>query len=136
MPSHAQLHGTIRGYLLGYILSILLSGEAFILVMRHAYMSRTLIIVILLLAIVQLFVQLHYFLHLDRAFKAPWNLIIFGFMAVIVSILVFGSLWIMSNLDYNMMVHEPDGTTIQINKTPEQLDQYIKQDENIQTHNH
>ena len=43
---------------------------------------------------------------------------VFGFTTLIVAILVFGSLWIMSNLDYHMM-------------SPEDTDAYIQDKEAI-----
>ena len=49
---------------------------------------------------------------LNRIACRRWNLNILGLAAVVVLILVFGSLWIMRNLDYSMQ----SGTN---------LDQYI-----------
>lgn len=109
-------HASLRSYAIGYILSIALTLEAFVIVRNHTFSVGVAAIVILALAIVQLLVQLFFFLHLDKAFKAPWNIIVFSFMALVVSIVVFGSLWIMSNLDYHMT-------------SPAELDKKIMQDE-------
>jgi cytochrome o ubiquinol oxidase operon protein cyoD len=54
------------------------------------------------LAVVQLFVQLYFFLHMGDESKPRWNLMAFLFMLLVLVIVVFGSLWIMKNLDYHM----------------------------------
>ena len=115
------MHGTVRTYTIGFGLSLLLTFEAFYIATHQSLGATNASIIVLVLAIVQLLVQLFFFLHLDRAAKAPWNVLIFIFTAVIVSIVVFGSLWIMNNLNYHM------GQRM----TPQQADSYIKHDEGI-----
>jgi len=44
-----------------------------------------------------------FFLHLGIESKPRWNLLVFYFMVVVLAILLYGSFWIMSNLDYRMM---------------------------------
>lgn len=105
-------------YVSGFLLSIALTVEAYLLTVSHTFSSHVLMIVVLLLAIVQLLVQLLFFLHLDRAAKSPWNIIIFLFMGLVVSILVFGSLWIMQNLNYHM-------------QSPAKTDQYMQRNEGL-----
>jgi cytochrome o ubiquinol oxidase operon protein cyoD len=105
------------------MLSLALTIEAYLLVVNHSFSASILIGVILALAITQLLVQLFYFLHLDQAVRAPWNILIFLFMGLVVSIVVFGSLWIMQNLNYNMSTR---------GQTPAQIDQYIQHDEGIE----
>lgn len=97
-----QSHGNLRSYTIGFLLSLALTLEAYLLVVHHTFSAVGLTITVLILAIVQLLVQLFFFLHLDRSVRAPWNIIIFMFMGMIVSIVVFGSLWIMHNLNYQM----------------------------------
>lgn len=115
------MHGTVRTYTIGFGLSLLLTFEAFYIATHQSLGATNATIIVLVLAIVQLLVQLFFFLHLDRAAKAPWNVLMFIFTAVIVSIVVFGSLWIMNNLNYHM------GQRM----TPQQTDNYIKHDEGI-----
>jgi cytochrome o ubiquinol oxidase operon protein cyoD len=115
--------GSVAGYIAGFGLSLLLTLMAFYLVAHRnskpgIFTHRFLIVSIVALAIVQLFVQLLFFLHLDRESKPRWNLTVAAFAAVVVLILVIGSLWIMNNLNYHM---EPIPT-----------DKYIIKDENIQ----
>lgn len=93
-------HASARPYIIGFVLSVLLTIEAYILTTSQSFGTSTVIVIILVLAIVQLLVQLFFFLHLDRMVKAPWNILMFVFMAVVVATIVFASMWIMKNLDY------------------------------------
>jgi cytochrome o ubiquinol oxidase operon protein cyoD len=91
----------------------MLTLGAYILVLQHVnghhlfLTHRFLIGVILLFAMLQLIVQLVFFLHLGREKKPRWNLQVLMFAALVVTILVAGSIWIMSNLDYNMQLNNP-----------------------------
>lgn len=113
-----------KAYIKGYGLSLLLTLAAYVPVARHVnshhaiYSDRSLLIAILILAIIQLVVQLVFFLHLGREDKPRWNLLVLGFAVLVVLIVVVGSLWIMSNLSYNM-------------QTPQQLNQSVFDEENI-----
>ena len=93
----------LRSYVAGFLLSIILTFVAYIFVANHILEGALLIAVIIGLAIIQLFVQLFFFLHLGKESKPRWNLLMFSFALGVVLIIVFGSLWIMKNLDYNMM---------------------------------
>ncbi len=62
-------------------------------------MPEKLIVLIIGLAVAQLFVQLIYFLHLGQEKKPRWNVITFAFAAFIVLVLVGGTVWIMYHLD-------------------------------------
>ena len=57
------------------------------------------------LAVVQILVHMVYFLHLDRSSEQRWNVIVLAFTALILLIVVAGSLWIMHNMNVNMMAH-------------------------------
>ncbi|MFN3234180.1 MAG: cytochrome o ubiquinol oxidase subunit IV [Gammaproteobacteria bacterium] len=96
-------HGDVKSYIVGFALSLLLTIIPFTLVMKHFLENRYLFIVLPILALLQFFVQLVFFLHLNTSSKARWNLIVFIFTLVVVLILVIGSLWIMYNLNYNMV---------------------------------
>ncbi len=121
-PGMSGTHGTVKSYTIGFVLSLALTIEAYLLVANHTFAPSVVVLTVLVLAIVQLLVQLFFFLHLDRATKSPWNIIMFLFMGLVVSILVFGSLWIMRGLDYNMTTR---------GRSPAQTDQEIRRDEGI-----
>jgi cytochrome o ubiquinol oxidase operon protein cyoD len=80
--------------------------------------TEVLVYIILALAVVQLVVQSVFFLHVGRDNK--WKLITYLFAILIVLIIVVGSLWIMNNLNYNMM-----------QMTPEQMELYMQQNEGM-----
>lgn len=95
--------GNYVSYITGFILSLTLTLIAYILVTQKLYTSTTQIIGIIVgLAIIQLVVQLIFFLHLGRESKPRWNVAVFMFAGLVVLIIVFGSIWIMNNLNYNM----------------------------------
>lgn len=99
----------MKSYVSGFIISLLLTLTAFALVAQHidssqdALSDNVLIPVVIGLAIIQLIVQLVFFLHLGREKKPRFNLTAFLFMLLVVVLLVGGSLWIMANLDYHGM---------------------------------
>lgn len=110
-------------YFTGFMWSLLLTLAAFALVKLQldaggsAYPAKVLIGILAVLAIVQLVVQLVFFFHLGREAKPRLNTISFLFMLMVVGIIAFGSLWIMYNLNYNMMGKD--------------VETYIQHEENI-----
>ena len=104
---------TLQGYVTGFFLSLMLTVVAYFSVVKEALSGRALLVTILGLAIAQLLVQLVFFLHLGRESKPRHNLMVFGFMLLIIAIIVGGSLWIMDNLNYHMMPQEMDQHMLQ-----------------------
>ena len=95
--------GSFSSYATGFIVSLGLTAIAFGLVMT-GWVSRTLTLSgIVIAALVQILVQLHYFLHLDRSSSMRWNVMALLFTLLIVIIFVGGTIWIMINLNYRMM---------------------------------
>jgi cytochrome o ubiquinol oxidase operon protein cyoD len=100
------MKSSLKSYIIGFILSILLTLAAFGVVMRPDifHVGYGLIIpIILILAIVQLFVQLIFFLHLMDESGPRWKLTVFISTVGLVLIIVVGGIWIMNHLNYNMM---------------------------------
>ena len=93
----------LRLYLTGFVTSVVLTVVAFVLVERHLLPNSALLPLIIGLAMVQFVVQIVFFLHLATESKPKWKLTALVVMSVIVVIIVVGSLWIMKNLNYNMM---------------------------------
>ena len=98
-------HGTVREYITGFALSVLLTVIAFALVMKDMLSGFSMYATLTVLAVIQLFVQITYFLHLTTAPRMRWNVLSFIFTAIVVAILVAGTLWIMWSLNYYMMDH-------------------------------
>lgn len=114
----------LKSYLIGFCLSILLTLLSFRLTIKHVdsghyFISHDLIIpVILCLALIQLVVQLIFFLHVLKEDKPRWNLLFFIGTFGLVFMLVVASLIIMNNLN-------------KYHVTPESAEEYILIDEGI-----
>ena len=111
-------------YTNSFVVAVGLTVIAYLLVSEHVtyghmvFSHAFVISCITLMAIAQLYIQVIIFLHLGEDQRPRWKSLAFGFMALMTTILVAGSLWIMKNLDYSMMPsHE--------------IDQQIMEDEGI-----
>lgn len=113
MPTPSSSSPSVRAYTMGFILSILLTITPFLVVKYGASGGRVLLLTLVGFALLQLAVQLVFFLHLDRGRDRRWNIIAFAFAALVVFIVVVGSLWIMRNLNYHMMPQDMDKSIIQ-----------------------
>lgn len=105
-------------YIVGFILSIVTTLIAYFCVVNELWPKESLIYIVMAIAVVQLIVQLVFFLHLASGNR--WKVITFAFAVLVVLIVVVGSLWIMQNLDYNMM-----------QMSPEEMNQYMSENEGI-----
>lgn len=103
VDTYGSGHGTYKSYIIGFILSILLTILPYLIVVNHLLVHNYIIISVVILGVMQLLVQLIFFLHLSSESKPRWNLLAFLFTVLVVAILVIGAIWIMNNLDYNMM---------------------------------
>lgn len=108
-----SLKRQILQYVVGFISALALTGLAFWLVTSRALSGSWLVAALITLAVVQLAVQLVFFLHVGSEERPRWNLTALIFMLIMLVVIVAGSLWIMNNLNYNMMM------------TPEQMDAYM-----------
>lgn len=98
---------TVLKYIIGFVLSLVLTLLAYGIVVGGTS-APWLLPALGVLAIVQMLVQLTFFLHLGEEARPRWKIISFLFMASALSIIVAGSIWIMSNLNYNMMYMTAD----------------------------
>lgn len=103
----------VMQYVAGFVSALVLTLFAFWLVMNRVVQGPWLVPVLVSLAVLQLTVQLVFFLHVGREERPRWNMTALIFMLIILIIIVAGSLWIMNNLNYNMMM------------TAEQMDAYM-----------
>ena len=107
-----------KSYVVGFILSVLTTLLAYFFVVNDLWPKETLVYIGMAIAVVQLIVQVVFFLHIGRGSR--WKLITFIFTILIVAIVVVGSIWIMDNLNYNMM-----------DMTPQEQQQYMSEHEGI-----
>lgn len=119
-PTLDHHHSPVKyiSYFVGFGLSIATTLLAYFFVVNKLWSKESLIYIVMGIAVVQLVVQLVFFLHLGRGNR--WKVITFAFAVLVVLIVVVGSLWIMQNLDYNMMT-----------MSPEEMNQYMSENEGI-----
>ena len=98
-----QAHVSRRVYLIGFLLSVVLTAIPFWLVMSHALDPGISAFVIVVAAVVQILVHTVCFLHVNTTSEGGWTLLAYVFTAVLVLIVIAGSLWIMYHLGTNMM---------------------------------
>ncbi|MCY4044752.1 MAG: cytochrome o ubiquinol oxidase subunit IV [Cellvibrionales bacterium] len=96
-------HGSVKSYIIGFLLCVVLTLIPFGMVMSGEFSNLTNILTIVATAIVQIYVQLFFFLHLDTSSEQRWNLVAFLFSLVVIIVVVGGSIWIMRELNYFMM---------------------------------
>jgi len=94
---------TSRSFVVGLLLSLVLTFAAYYAVVYHVFGTTELTIFIIVLAFVQLAVQLYYFLHMGREPKPRWNLYVFLSTFSVILFIVVASIWIMHHLHYNLM---------------------------------
>lgn len=104
-------------YITGFLLSVTLTVLAYMLATRSSGSNTLVIGTISGLAVLQLLVQLLFFLHIGDERRPRWKLGVLGLMLGFAIILVAGSLWVMHNLNYRM--------------TPQQIDQYMRSQDSL-----
>jgi len=71
--------------------------------MSGALTTVTTVFAVFITAAIQIFVHLHYFLHMDRSSEQRWTVMTFAFTALVMAIFIGGSMWIMFDLHMRMM---------------------------------
>ncbi len=110
-------HGSVTSYVTGFVISLIFTAIPYYLVVNKSLSSSSLFTAIMIFAVLQMLVQILFFLHLGRGPKAFYNVIFFGFTVVTILVVVIGSIWIMNHLNYNM--------------TPAQMSEKLIEDEGI-----
>ncbi|THT97848.1 cytochrome o ubiquinol oxidase subunit IV [Lampropedia puyangensis] len=98
-----QSHGSSKSYLIGFVLCAILTVIPFVLVMNPMLPRPTTLLILVGFAVVQIVVQLVYFLHMNRSSEGGWNLASFVFTLVILFIVVALSIWIIWSMHFHMM---------------------------------
>ena len=98
-----DLPHAIRGYLIGLVLATLLTGVSFYVAKSTLVWQPSIPIALSVLAVAQMGVHVVFFLHITSGPDSVNNVMALAFGLLIVMLLVFGSLWIMTQLDHNVM---------------------------------
>lgn len=96
------LRARIAHYILGGACALLLTSGSFVLVAAGGTHTGLIAAGLLFLALLQMAVQLYFFLHLSEEKKPRWKSVSLLFTIGVVLIVVCGSIWVMTHLNYNM----------------------------------
>jgi cytochrome o ubiquinol oxidase operon protein cyoD len=102
-PAPSSRPTAAKPYLIGFALALLLTLISFGLVASRALAPASTAASIAVAAAAQIIVHLRFFLHLDFKPKSQENLLALAFAAVVIFIMVGGSLWILFDLNGRMM---------------------------------
>jgi cytochrome o ubiquinol oxidase operon protein cyoD len=91
------------GYGVGLGLAILLTATSFFVAGTDLVWQPSIPVAIVVLAIAQMGVHLVFFLHITTGADNTNNVMALAFGILIVVLVIGGSLWIMANLNHNMM---------------------------------
>jgi cytochrome o ubiquinol oxidase operon protein cyoD len=92
-----------RSYLVGLGLAALLTIASFWAAQTHLIYGPGISVAIVVLAIAQMGIHLVFFLHITTAPDNTNNVLALAFGILVACLVIFGSLWIMANLNRNMM---------------------------------
>ena len=93
----------LLGYLVGLGLAVLLTATSFFIAGTDLVWQPSIPVALIVLAIAQMGVHLVFFLHITTGPDNANNVLALAFGLLIVFLVIAGSLWIMSNLNHNMM---------------------------------
>jgi cytochrome o ubiquinol oxidase subunit IV len=93
----------LLGYLVGLGLAVLLTATSFFIAGTDLVWQPSIPVAIVVLAIAQMGVHLVFFLHITTGPDNTNNVLALAFGLLIVVLVIGGSLWIMANLNHNMM---------------------------------
>jgi cytochrome o ubiquinol oxidase operon protein cyoD len=104
IDSHHNWNTSFKPLFLGFVFSIIFMLGAYRIIIHSHLKYHWLLFTVIGLGILQIIAQLVFFLHLGLETKPRWNIAMFIYTILLVLALVIGSLWIMQNLNYNLMM--------------------------------
>jgi cytochrome o ubiquinol oxidase operon protein cyoD len=118
VESKAAHDRAVATYVVGFGLSLALTLAAYFIAIGQKLDRNLLVGLVSVLAFSQFTVQMICFLHLGSERTPRWKFLAFLFMAGVVFIVVAGSIWIMTHLNYHMLHGQ-------------QLDNYLRENEGL-----
>lgn len=103
-------HGTMEAYIIGFILSLIFTFFPYYLVSHRVIQGTPLLVTIVGFGVLQMLVQVLFFLHLGRGRGPSWQQIFFAGTIVTILVVVGGSIIITSNLHHNMLLSASEQT--------------------------
>jgi len=92
-----------KKYILGFALALLLTGLSFFIVISGFGSKQLAIAGLIISAVAQMIVHLHFFLHLDTSSGVRWNVYTFLFAFLLIAFFIGGTIWVMFTLNQRMM---------------------------------
>jgi len=93
----------IQTYLVGFVFAVILTGLSFYTVYSPSIWKPSIPVALIILAIAQMGVHIVFFLHITTGPDSTNNILALAFGVLIVTLIIGGSLWIMANMNANMM---------------------------------
>ena len=93
----------VLGYVIGLGLALLLTATSFFVAGTSLVWEPSIPVAIIVLAIAQMGIHLVFFLHITTGSDNTNNVMALAFGVLIVVLVIGGSLWIMANLNHNML---------------------------------
>jgi cytochrome o ubiquinol oxidase subunit IV len=93
----------VASYVIGLGLAVLLTAVSFFVAHTSLVWGPSIPVALIVLAIAQMGVHLVFFLHITTGPDNSNNVMALAFGVLIVLLLLTGSLWIMANMNHNMM---------------------------------
>ena len=93
----------VLGYVIGLALAIVLTATSFFVAGTDLVWQPSIPVAIIVLAIAQMGVHLVFFLHITTGPDNTNNVLALAFGLLIIFLVIGGSLWIMANLNHNML---------------------------------
>src|SRR3954453_16338549 len=100
---HTSLRLRVLGYVVGLGLAILLTATSFFIAGTDLVWQPSIPVALIVLAIAQMGVHLVFFLHITTGPDNTNNVLALAFGLLIVFLVIGGSLWILANLNHNIM---------------------------------
>lgn len=105
-PNH-KANSNFYPPLIGFFVSLAITILVYLIAVKDYQAQRDLVVILMGFGIVQALVQLVFFFQLTNEEKPRWNLMTFLFTVLVMIIIIGGSMWIMQNLNYNLMPSMP-----------------------------
>jgi cytochrome o ubiquinol oxidase subunit IV len=102
-PDEPETGEGVASYLVGLGLAILLTIVAFFISCTTLVWQPSIPVALVVLAVAQMGVHLVFFLHITTGPDNTNNLLALAFGVLIVLLILTGSLWIMANMNHNMI---------------------------------
>jgi cytochrome o ubiquinol oxidase operon protein cyoD len=111
----------VRGYLIGPALAALLTVCSFAIVHAKFVWAPAIPVAIIVFAIAQMGVHLDFFLHITTGPDNTSNVLALAVGVLFVVLLIGGSVWIMNNMNSNMMRATPQPNAPQLTLMPQPM---------------